>query len=388
VDPIAPWTTPTDPDDNLKYDTQDLASWLRKKMAGYAWAYGERSLLIFLAEMENDNVTPANRQSVLGFLASISAGGEIDGSPLFFSDVELFRCDKGNQALSQALYDALHRDPRGEVILPCPIGRIVVHRDGSEPVELYGFSNYKFHNTLWAVPNRYDLVVFAAPTALNGRNGIEILEQTGRGRVPVPVPAIQTGNAVKVHMRVDSRFWLGENGRGDPNGNVFYSSGSTDHAIGQMWDATSNQAMLRREDHVPVVVSTFAGSRGAEAAIQHARDVRGFYKGVFDTLQPGWPDGAEILYSQINDFMKGLNAEAALFPGYSCPAPGEVTGKMQLLNTVLDGQFAYAGEHCSPGFFGYMEGALVSGINGILRFANVPPLLVASKTEKKSLAAK
>ena len=47
--------------------------------------------------------------------------------------------------------------------------------------------------------------------------------------------------------------------------------------------------------------------------------------------------------------------------GYSFPAPGEVTAAGPVLRAGL-GPLHFAGEHCCPGFVGYMEGALASGV--------------------------
>lgn len=51
---------------------------------------------------------------------------------------------------------------------------------------------------------------------------------------------------------------------------------------------------------------------------------------------------------------------------YSCPHPGEATTSWPQLASEFLG-LAFAGEHACPGFFGYMEGALESGINAVLR---------------------
>jgi monoamine oxidase len=48
--------------------------------------------------------------------------------------------------------------------------------------------------------------------------------------------------------------------------------------------------------------------------------------------------------------------------GYSCPAPGEVTGIGPFLNRPFHDRLVFAGEHCCLPFFGYMEGALQSGL--------------------------
>jgi monoamine oxidase len=53
--------------------------------------------------------------------------------------------------------------------------------------------------------------------------------------------------------------------------------------------------------------------------------------------------------------------------GYSCPAPNQVTTVMRALNEPHHGRLYFAGEHASAPFFGFMEGALQSGLLAALR---------------------
>jgi monoamine oxidase len=55
--------------------------------------------------------------------------------------------------------------------------------------------------------------------------------------------------------------------------------------------------------------------------------------------------------------------------GYSCPAPGEVTTTQKSYAELIAGRIAVAGEHTSPAWFGYMEGALQSGLVAAVRIA-------------------
>jgi len=64
--------------------------------------------------------------------------------------------------------------------------------------------------------------------------------------------------------------------------------------------------------------------------------------------------------------------------GYSCPAPGDVTTTQKSYADLVDGRIAVAGEHTSPPWFGYMEGALQSGLVAAVRIAlaagvTIPP---------------
>ena len=52
--------------------------------------------------------------------------------------------------------------------------------------------------------------------------------------------------------------------------------------------------------------------------------------------------------------------------GYSCPRPGEVCTKAKALQEPF-GPIHFAGEHTCMAFFGYMEGALQSGLRAAQR---------------------
>ena len=51
------------------------------------------------------------------------------------------------------------------------------------------------------------------------------------------------------------------------------------------------------------------------------------------------------------------------------PAPGQVTTIAKNLSSPFAGRLYFAGEQASPGYFGYMEGALTSGVLAAYRIA-------------------
>jgi monoamine oxidase len=57
--------------------------------------------------------------------------------------------------------------------------------------------------------------------------------------------------------------------------------------------------------------------------------------------------------------------------GYSVPAPGEVTTIGRTLADPFGDRLFFAGEQACPGFFGYMEGALLSGVTAGRRIVQV-----------------
>ena len=64
-------------------------------------------------------------------------------------------------------------------------------------------------------------------------------------------------------------------------------------------------------------------------------------------------------------------AEPTIGTGYSCPGPGQVVGAQQSYVTPHNGRLFVAGEHTSPAWFGFMEGALESGIAAVARIARL-----------------
>jgi len=63
--------------------------------------------------------------------------------------------------------------------------------------------------------------------------------------------------------------------------------------------------------------------------------------------------------------------------GYSTPAVGEVTTKQKAYADLIAGRIAVAGEHTSPAWFGFMEGALESGLVAMARIANIAGIPLA-----------
>ncbi|WP_208948364.1 NAD(P)-binding protein [Segnochrobactrum spirostomi] len=169
IDPLRPW------DSGRDLDGISFKDWIVKALDGYIQKY-PRSLAMFLAEMENDNVMPTDQQSALGFLAQIAAGGATaTGEARFFADVELFRCDQGNQALAESLLNAIEAK-KMEIMRSMPIGKIVIPTAAEAKVDLYGFVRYEFGNSYWGTPNPHNYVVFAAPTSLSVNNNVTLFE--------------------------------------------------------------------------------------------------------------------------------------------------------------------------------------------------------------------
>jgi monoamine oxidase len=53
--------------------------------------------------------------------------------------------------------------------------------------------------------------------------------------------------------------------------------------------------------------------------------------------------------------------------GYSCPGLNQITTVGAALNSAFSDRMFFAGEHCCFRFFGFMEGALQSGLDAATR---------------------
>jgi monoamine oxidase len=284
------------------------------------------------AEVANNNVEPTRKQSYLANLALVAGGGFDD----FWADTEVFRCATGNQSLAEALRRELERPRHGRA------GRVLLGRPVSEvALEERGVRVRAGRETLAA-----DYAVLAVPPS--AWDGI---------RVDPPLPKryrMQVGPAVKWLSLVSERFWLRE-------GLAPYG---TDDRIGETWEGTDNQLVAEGQG---LELTLFAGGDAARRALRQQRPAD-WYTANLEQLLPGyrrhrgrtrfvrWPD---------EPWTRG---------GYSCPAPGQVTAVAPLLSRPCHERLVFAGEHACPAFFGYMEGALQSGLLAVGRIAEAEGL--------------
>src|SRR5215467_2108976 len=105
-------------------------------------------------------------------------------------------------------------------------------------------------------------------------------------------------------------------------------------------------------------VSVFAGGRPAQRAID-AGGGASYFAPRLTALLPHY----EAFTTEFE------NWPARIGMGYSCPALGEVTTKLKAAEELIANRIAVAGEHVSPPWFGFMEGALETGLVAIARIA-------------------
>ena len=314
-DPHKPWTAK----DALALDRKPLSEWID------GLSYSELTKKAIDIQFANTNATPTNKQSFLGNLALV-AGGALKGQPdAFFNATETERCEKGNQELAKALCREF-AEAGGTIHLSRPVKTIAVTPHGVRV------------SVGRSPPITADYAVLATPPS-----AWPTIE-------PALSPAyhVSMGDAVKYLSDVKSRFWLRKD----------MSANSSADTYGYTWDGTDNQTQVDGQD---IAFSIFAGGESAQRAID-------IYERKGDAaLHAHYGKAIGKVYQ---DYAKQLTrAKFVAWPlepwtrtGYSSFAPGEVCRAGPLLTAPYHERLYFAGEHTCPAFYGYMEGALQSGL--------------------------
>jgi monoamine oxidase len=269
-------------------------------------------------ELELNNTIPVDGQSWLANLAQLQAGG----GQGFFDDTEVFRCTAGNQQLAVQLLGELPLVPQ------------FVTAIDTTPAEGVTIT---FADGQTAGP--FDYVIVAVSVAM-----WPSIQVDGGG---FPYPDLAHGPAIKYLAPVETRFWIQR---------LLAPSGMFD-LLGMTWEGTDNQA-----DTAGFDLTVFAGGRAAQDAIDNGGSDTYFAK-LISELYPGFPP--------THGHFENSSGDPTIQTGYSCPGRGQVVGAQQSYVTPHDGRLFLAGEHTSPAWFGFMEGALQSGIVAAARMARL-----------------
>lgn len=309
VDPYEPWTAP----DAQRLDLMPLSQWKDSLPLTQLGAAAVE------AEIANNNVEPSARQSYLANLALVAGGG----GKSFWTETEVFRCGTGNESLAWALERAV--GSMGS--------RNAVHKDA--PVQSIRISDRDVTvMTATGATTTADYVVLAIPPTA-----------WPTLRVDPPIPphyVMNVGPAVKFLSVVDERFWI-DSGRA-PSG--------TDETVGETWEGTDNQTLAPGQNPE---LTVFAGADAARRALDHGDPVE-WYARSLDVMFPGYSSRV------VDHEFVAWPREQWTGGGYSCPLPGQVTTVAPRLARPFCDRLLFAGEHTCPAFFGYMEGALQSGL--------------------------
>lgn len=306
----APW----DAANAGELDARSVADWLGEREMSDDCRAAMRAML------EHDNAASLERMSLLGLLSMIAGGG----GESFWTDSEVYRCAGGNARLAHGLADALGatRIRLGEPAVKLTIG----NRRCSVTTER---TNYDA-----------DAVVLATPPSVWDR-----LTITGPDGEPYAPPAPSMGPAIKLLARATHAWWRDSGLSPDALG---------DGAVGYTWNATDGQSTDR-----PIICGFGAGPTVVQLPSENPQPMR---EGI-ERLLPGF-ESARVREPQAERLMH-WPSDPWVRAGYSFPAPGEVTGAVRTLTEGVTAggrvRLAFAGEHMSMAFTGYMEGALQSG---------------------------
>jgi monoamine oxidase len=311
IDAEAPWLSPR----AAHFDARSVARRLGEL------GLSPDALRALDAMLSGDNAAASARQSDLALLAAVKGGG----LEAYWTESEVYRCDGGNQRLAIELARAL----ADRVRLGTPVASVRMLGDRVIVTTGAGGIVEGEHAVLAAPPTVWGKILFDPPLP--------------------PGLAPQTGVAVKYLARVRSRFWEAEGKNPDALGDGLFT---------WTWDGTNNQT-----DPGEACLTAFSGGPVAERAraiTAEGRDAA--YAGAISRVFPGFP--ASFVESRFMDWPADLWTGT----GYCFPAPGEVTTILPKLHAGL-GRLHFAGEHTSPAFAGYMEGALESGARVARRIA-------------------
>lgn len=274
----------------------------------------------------NDNCAPINRQSYLGLLASVSAarmGSDAPGMLGYWLSTETHRCKGGNDLLGEKLGQFLGSAIRIETVVdgiginPLPwFPRVLVassRRDPSGTVLSRRVDAFHYA-VLTAPPSVWERIKVMPPMDPAGRT-------------------VQHGAAVKFLSQYRAEFWR--------------EAGLAPLAkwteLGSVWEGTDKQSK-----EIPGFdLTVFSGGPFVLPAAKYPTQLTALYP----------TRGASLTGEQLVNWP----AERFIETGYAVPGVGQASTVMPALMEPHADRLYFAGEQASPGFFGYMEGALQSG---------------------------
>lgn len=286
----------------------------------------------------NDNCVATDQQSFLGLLGSISAarmGSDRPGMLGYWRSTETHRCQVGNDALGTALADEL-----GDRVHTDTVVTQIQIQSGSAMVTTN--PNPAGGQAVSPQVDRFDYVVLTAPPSVWS-------EITFLPRFNPASRSLHQGAAVKFLTRYPSRFWL------EPDQPPFEDKPAARwDEMGSLWETTDQQppdAPAATEQLPPAGLSVFAGGQFVQPAASYPEKVHQLFgRGVPGPAEP----------APVQRFLDWPHT-AFIETGYSAPAVGQVSTVFPAQLQPHEHCLYFAGEQTSPGFFGYMEGALQSG---------------------------
>jgi len=309
INPLTPWTSKN----AAALDKRSIADrFADADMFGKKKSFARSFLELIIA---NDQVAPLEHQSWLGLLTLVSAGRMGDdeaGMNGYWTHTETHRCLHGNDQLATKLAQQLRDVRLGTEVVEIRIeaNEVLVHQG-------HGVARCIDH---------YDYVVLSTPPTVWPR--IHATPAFDPGRF-----SMAHGPAHKYLTAFDTEFWKARK----------LAPSALWDRLGSVWESTDGQPAAT----AGFGLSIFAGGPFTGDATHYKTQLANLYA-----------DYPQLVRSER---MVDWTADPFSLTGYVIPSPGQVTSIGPNLTKPFNGRLFFAGEQCSPGFFGYMEGALQAG---------------------------
>lgn len=307
----------------------------------------------------NDEVAPLNQMNYLGLLCKVKGG---QGIPRFryedkkdkttrmmryWDELEIFRCADGCQTLAKKMAEQIQSTDRVKQLPPAKLllSRAVTHINlTKQDVILWSKRVVSSDGKLAeeaSIPSTYSYVILAIPPSVWG--DMKIKAEGKNAHPNDEIGKIGMAPAVKFFSDVKQRFWI-KNSAAPYGGSL---------KIGQVWEGTDNQTRVGQQG---IVLSVFAGPILSGPHGPRVPTPKEFVLGLRDlyndytsnlTKRPLFSDWPNVPFIKT---------------GYVSPRLGEIFTIVKQLNEPFHDRLFFAGEHTQMDFFGYMEGALRSGI--------------------------
>ena len=310
---------------------------------------GSRLWLAMRFLLENNNVAPLDQMSFLALLCLVR-GGQTEkatvNDPLmgYWYELEIYRSAEGCQRLAVALAKDVDAHRGCRVTTQLGVRRINLRpRGGGVLVTVRSTKDSSFDrwlrekipdNPLMLQRKHTHVILTAPPTVWDA---IEIIPEHPRS-----IGLMGEGPAAKFFSRLDKRFWVSEG--------TTPLSGSLD--IGQVWEGSDNQMLVRGQD---VALNVFSGNR-IPTESQYRSGLAKIYPAA-----PGRPGTGYAANLRGTPKLVDWSRQPFIRTGYASPRVGQVTTVGRRLSQPFGELMFFAGEHSQPDHFGYMEGAIRSG---------------------------
>ena len=302
----------------------------------------------------NDEVSQLDEMNYLGLLLKVKGGQserfEIDepGRMGYWDELEIFRCADGCQRLADEMASEIRKN-RGDLMLKTAVTQIEIHpQDVQLTTGWVAWSRGKLSSA--GKTARFQYVVLAVPPSV--WDDVTIKDNGSAVDLKAEIGVMRQGPAVKFFSGFERRFWITEKIPSAPSGGTL--------KLGQIWEGTDNQTQTGRQGAVlnifagPTLPGSGKGGPRPPTEPEMQKELNDLYPSYFKNLKKEKKNATLYTDWPHEPFIK---------TGYWAPKPnGEIFKVGPKLNVAFHKRLYFAGEHTYVSFFGYMEGALRSGI--------------------------